>query len=89
MTLGATRSSIARLVVGDGLRLALIGTIVGLLGAVAATRLIQGMLYGVSPLDPLSFGLGAVLLLVLSVIACAAPMLRATAVDPVVALRAE
>ncbi len=89
MTLGATRSSIARLVVGDGIRLVLIGTIVGLLGAVAATRLIQGMLYGVSPLDPLSFGLGAVLLLVISVIACTAPMLRATAVDPVIAVRAE
>jgi predicted permease len=89
MTLGATRSSIARLVVGDGIRLALIGTLVGLLGAVMATRLIQGMLYRVSPLDPLSFGLGAVLLLVISVIACTAPMLRATAVDPVIAVRAE
>ncbi|HEY9428042.1 MAG TPA: ABC transporter permease [Gemmatimonadaceae bacterium] len=89
MTLGATRASIARLVVGDGIRLALIGTIVGLLGAVAATRLIQGLLYGVSPLDPFSFGLGAVSLLVISVIACAAPMLRATAVDPVIAVRAE
>jgi predicted permease len=89
MTLGATRASIARLVVGHGIRLALIGTIVGLLGAVAATRLIQGMLYGVSPLDPFSFGLGAALLLVISIIACTAPMLRATGVDPVIAVRAE
>lgn len=89
MTLGATRSSIARLVVGDGIRLALIGTIVGLLGAVAATRLIRGLLYGVSPLDPFSFGLGAVLLLVIAVIACTAPMIRATGVDPVIAVRAE
>lgn len=89
MTLGATRSSIARLVVGDGIRLALIGTIVGLLGAVAATRLIRGLLCGVSPLDPFSFGLGAVLLLVIAVIACTAPMIRATGVDPVIAVRAE
>jgi ABC-type antimicrobial peptide transport system permease subunit len=89
MTLGATRTSIARLVVGDGIRLALFGTALGLLGAVAATRLIQGLLYGVSPLDPFSFGLGAVLLLVISVIACSAPMIRATGVDPVIAVRAE
>lgn len=89
MTLGATRASIARLVVGDGIRLALLGTAVGLLGSVAATRLIRGLLHGVSPLDPFSFGLGALLLLAISVVACAAPMLRATAVDPVVAVRAE
>lgn len=89
MTLGATRTSIARLVVGDGLRLALVGTAVGLVGAVIATRLIQGLLYGVSPLDPFSFALGAVLLLVISVIACVAPMIRATGVDPVIAVRAE
>jgi putative ABC transport system permease protein len=89
MTLGATRTSIAQLVVGDGIRLALLGTAVGLLGAIATTRLIRGLLHGVSPLDPLSFGLGAVLLLVISVIACAAPMLRAMAVDPVISVRAE
>jgi hypothetical protein len=89
MTLGATRASIARLVVGDGIRLALIGTIVGLLGAVVATRLIRGLLYGIPPLDPFSFGLGALLLLVISVIACTAPMIRATGVDPVIAVRAE
>jgi ABC-type lipoprotein release transport system permease subunit len=47
------------------------------------------MLYGVSPLDPFSFGLGAALLLVISIIACTAPMLRATGVDPVIAVRAE
>ncbi|HET7621017.1 MAG TPA: FtsX-like permease family protein [Gemmatimonadaceae bacterium] len=89
MTLGAAPSSVARLVVGDGIRRALLGTMVGLLGAIAATRLIQGMLYGVSPLDPLSFGLGAVLLLAIPVVACLAPMLRATSVDPVIAVRAE
>jgi putative ABC transport system permease protein len=89
MTLGATRTSIARLVVGDGLRLAMIGIVLGLLGATAATRLIQSLLYGVSRLDPVSFALGAALLLVVAVVACAAPMWRATAIDPVVAVRAE
>lgn len=55
----------------------------------AATRLIQSLLYGVPRLDPFSFGLGAMLLLAVSVVACAVPMLRATGVDPVVAVRAE
>jgi hypothetical protein len=49
----------------------------------------KSSLYGVSPLDPLPFALGAVLLLVISVIACVAPMIRATGVDPVIAARAE
>ncbi|HKN66036.1 MAG TPA: FtsX-like permease family protein, partial [Gemmatimonadaceae bacterium] len=89
MTLGATRASIARLVVGDGLRLALSGIALGLLGATAATRLIQNLLYGVSRLDALSFALGGAVLLVVAVIACAVPTWRATAVDPVVAVRAD
>jgi putative ABC transport system permease protein len=89
MTLGATRTSIARLVISDGLRLAVIGIALGLLGATAATRLIQSSLYGVSRLDPLSFALGAVVLLFVAVGACAAPMWRATAVDPVIAVRAD
>ena len=89
MTLGASRASIARLVVGDGLRLALIGIVLGLLGATAATRLIQSVLYGVSRLDPVSFALGAALLLAVAAVACAVPMCRATGVDPLVAVRAE
>lgn len=89
MTLGATPASIARLVVGDGIRLTIFGTVVGLLGAVVATRLIRGLLFGVSPLDPFAFGLGALLLLVISVVACAAPMIRATGVDPAIAVRSE
>jgi putative ABC transport system permease protein len=89
MTLGASRGSIARLVVGDGIRLAVIGIAVGLGGAVAATRLIQGLLYGVPRLDPFAFGAGAVVLLTVAVVACVVPMWRATAVDPVIAVRAE
>jgi predicted permease len=89
MTLGATRRSIGRLVVGDGIRLALTGIAVGLVGAVAATRLIQSSLYGVPRLDPFSFGVGAALLLVVAVLACVVPTLRATAVDPAIAVRVE
>jgi ABC-type antimicrobial peptide transport system permease subunit len=89
MTLGASRRSIAGLVVGDGIRLALIGIAVGLVGAVAATRLIQGLLYGVPRLDPFAFGVGAVVLLTVAVVACVVPMWRATGVDPVIAVRAE
>jgi predicted permease len=89
MTLGATRGSIARLVVGDGIRLALLGIGAGLLGAVVGTRLIQSLLYGVPRLDPLSFGLGALLLLVVAVVACVVPMLRASRVDPAIAVRAD
>jgi ABC-type antimicrobial peptide transport system permease subunit len=89
MTLGATRRSIARLVVGDGIRLALIGTVVGLLGAAAATRLIRHSLYGVSRLDPFSFGVGGTVLLAVSIVACVVPMLRATAIDPAIAVRVE
>jgi ABC-type lipoprotein release transport system permease subunit len=89
MTLGATRNSIARLVVGDGIRLAVVGIAIGIFGAVAATRLIQKLLYGVSPLDPFAFGVGAALLLAVSVAACVIPMLRASGVDPVIAVRVE
>jgi putative ABC transport system permease protein len=89
MTLGATRGSIARLVVGDGIRLALLGITLGLFGAVEASRFIQKLLYGVPRLDPFSFGAGAALLLVVAVAACVVPMLRATAVDPAVAIRVD
>lgn len=89
MALGATRGSVAWLVVGDGIRLAVLGIGVGLLGAVAATRIIQNLLHGVSRLDPFSFGLGAMVLLAISVAACIVPMLRATSIDPAIAVRTE
>ena len=89
MTLGATRGSIARLVVGDGIRLAVIGIVVGLAGATAATRVVQSLLYGVSRFDAFSFGVGAAVLLVVAIVACVVPMWRATGVDPVIAVRAE
>jgi predicted permease len=89
MALGASRGTVARLVVGDGVRLALAGIVVGLAGAVAATRLIENLLYGVSRFDPFSFVAGATLLLAVAVVACVVPMLRATGVDPAIAVRAD
>ena len=89
MALGASRGTVARLVVGDGVRLALVGIVIGLVGAVAATRLIENLLYGVSRFDPFSFVLGAALLLTVAVAACVVPMLRATGVDPAIAVRAD
>ena len=89
MTLGATRSSIARLVIGDGLRLALVGIVVGLAGAAVATRVLQSLLYGLSPFDPFAFAAGAALLLGAALAACLAPTLRATSVDPAIAVRAD
>jgi ABC-type antimicrobial peptide transport system permease subunit len=89
MTLGATRAIIARLVVGDGLRLVVIGIALGLVGATAATRLIQSMLYGVSRFDAISFALAAVAVLGTSLAASAVPVIRATAIDPAITLRAE
>jgi ABC-type antimicrobial peptide transport system permease subunit len=89
LAIGATRGAIARLVIGDGIRLALVGIVLGLIGSIAAARLIQGVLYGVPRLDPFSLGVGAVVMLVVSMAACVAPMLRATALDPVAAIRLE
>ena len=89
MALGAGRGRVARLVVGDGVRLAIAGILIGLAGAVAATRLIENRLYGVSRFDPFAFVAGAALLLAVAVVACVVPMLRATGVDPAIAVRAD
>jgi predicted permease len=89
LALGATGSEIARLVLGNGIRLALAGIVLGFAGSVAATRLIQSTLYGVPRLDPFAFGAGAVVMLLLAVVACLAPTRRAASLDPVVALRVD
>ena len=89
MAFGATRGRIAGLVVGEGVRLAVSGITLGLIGAVVATRLIQGVIHGVSRFDPFALGVGAAVLLGVAIAACTAPMLRATAIDPVDAVRAD
>jgi ABC-type antimicrobial peptide transport system permease subunit len=89
MALGADQSSLLRLVLRQGMTPAVIGVIAGLGGAFGLTRLMESLLYGVKPTDPLSFfGVAAVLLLV-AIIAVLIPARRAMAIDPVTALRAE
>ena len=89
MTLGASRGQILTMILKQGLLLSLAGILVGLAGAFAVTRLISSWLYGVSAADPITF-LGAPLFLLLAAIAaCLIPALRATRIDPAVALRYE
>ena len=89
VALGATGASIVRLVLGQGLMLAGIGVVVGLLGALALSRALTGLLYGVSAQDPMVYAGVSLLLLVVAAAASAVPALRAAAVDPVTALRME
>ena len=89
MALGAQRSSVLRLVVGNGVRLALAGVAIGAAGALVATRVLDRLVFGVSTSDPSVFGLVAVVLTVVAATAAAVPALRASRVDPIVALRSE
>jgi ABC-type antimicrobial peptide transport system permease subunit len=77
------------MILGEGLRLAIAGVVVGLLGAFALTRLLKGLLFGISASDPLSFGAIALLLIAVALLACWIPARRATKVDPLEALRSE
>jgi putative ABC transport system permease protein len=89
VTMGAQPQDVFRIIVGEGLRLALIGVAVGLIAAFALTRLLQSFLFGISAYDPLTFVGVSVLLILVAVAACYFPARRATQVDPLVALRYE
>ena len=89
MALGAARSSIFRLVLRQAMTLVGIGLTIGVVGALAATRLLKSLLYGVGAWDPLTFFATALLIGVLGLLAAWLPARRATKVDPMEALRAE
>ncbi|MCG8467434.1 MAG: ABC transporter permease [Gemmatimonadetes bacterium] len=89
VVLGAESGAVQRMVLGQGLRLALAGIVIGLLSGVAMTRAMAGLLHGVSPLDPLTFGSVALVLTAIALLASYLPARRAAGVDPIEAIRAE
>jgi putative ABC transport system permease protein len=89
MALGAQQGQVLMLILKQGLILTLIGIGVGLVGALALTRVMSGLLFGVEATDPTTFTAIVLLLAIVSLIACYIPARRATRVDPMIALRYE
>jgi len=89
MALGADRGDVQRMVLGQGLGVALVGLLLGVAGALASGRALSGLLYGVSPYDPMLLFVAGIMLLFVAVLASYAPARRATSVDPVTVLNSQ
>jgi putative ABC transport system permease protein len=89
IALGARTAEVLRLVIVQGMRLVLVGGLIGLVGALVMSRVLQSLLFDISPTDPVTFALIPILLAGTALLACWLPARRAARVDPVVALRAE
>ena len=89
MALGADRQRVRSLVLGQGIRLALFGILLGVVGAFATTRVLTSLLYGTSPADPIAIGSAILLLAGVTLVASWMPARRAAATDPAVVLRTE
>jgi putative ABC transport system permease protein len=89
LALGAQKSNILRIILQQGLQLAVAGAVIGLVCALIVSHLMASFLYGVKPTDPLSFGGVAALFVGIALLACYLPARRAMKIDPMVALRHE
>jgi len=89
LALGATRSNVARTVVGNSLKVTMLGAALGIVGALAVSRLVRALLFGITPTDPLTYGAVVVLMVTIGAVAGWLPARRATSIDPASTLRSE
>jgi putative ABC transport system permease protein len=89
LALGAPRGAVFRVIIGRGVALAVAGAMLGVVGAIWLTRLMEGLLFSVSRTDPVTFAAVPIAMVGVAVLACYVPARRAMQVDPVIALRAE
>jgi putative ABC transport system permease protein len=89
MALGAQSGDVVKLVIGQGMKLALIGVTIGLIASLALTRTMKTLLFGISATDPVTFAAIALLLTFVALLACFVPARRATTIDPLTTLRQE
>jgi ABC-type antimicrobial peptide transport system permease subunit len=89
MALGAAQGGVLRAILRQGLSMVALGLAIGIGGALALSRVMDGLLYGVGPSDPLTFIVVALVLIGVAIVACFVPARRATTIDPLIALRSE